>query len=480
MLSLSSDPKAPNEDNPEIGLKLLALYAEAAGPPESSWIKRRVDQLEFLDIRAVRWRASVDFTVPTRAPKVHNGDRPLRLVPITALPKENLVAFDLRDGHGDALSLLTSEETASFMAPALTKMASIILRKALHPMELPTELAERLERIVKKSPAQHADAYLPFAYMTHGMNIRERRSKLSHDPRITDREFSAMRREYRSMTARSQCAVNILIRHKVFLNLLLQLRYNFLVCVGVADDTDTRMIVKLAYERTITAWTDNSITRACQSLGWRCWPFNVLIGGTGGSHHLEVAAAPGVDVVEITAKLVDPAPNQGTALWVPGFSPHVHIRVPAAPPSSRFRATVRIQTSRLGWANASAAAVSGIAIVMFTGRLKLHTLAGSADEAGTAAVLLLAVLGGIATWLVRPDEHPLASRLLRFTRILIAIDVADVLTGAGDLVVHGPGDPHTALWSVLAAVAITIATLVVVPWVRSWLLSWRSVRRLRG
>jgi hypothetical protein len=365
------------------------------------------------------------------------------------------------------------------MTPALIKMARITLHRALPPMELPAELASLLEQIVRETP-HHADAYRSFAYIAHGMNMQANRPRHINNPRITSSEFTAMRQAYERMTAQSRRAVNILVHDKVFFNLLRQLRHNFLVCVGIADEAGARRMVKLAYERKITAWTENRFTRRfSQGLGWRCWPFTVLIGGTGGSHHLEVAAAPGVDVVEITAVPTDPTPPSETTFWVRGFSPHVHVRVPAAP-SSRFRATIRIQTSRLGWASTSAAAVSGIAVVMFTGWLKLHTLTDSADEAGTAAVLLLAVLGGIATWLVRPDEHPLASMLLRFTRILIGIDVADVLIGAGDLVVRRSGDPHTALWFWLAAVAIAIAALVVAAWVRSWLLSWRSARRDRG
>ena len=85
------------------------------------------------------------------------------------------------------------------------------------------------------------------------------------------------------------------------------------------------------------------------------------------------------------------------------------------------------------------------------------------------------MLGGIATWLVRPDEHPLASRLLRFTRVLLALDVAIVLIGAANLVVH---KSDKALWTVLAWLASGIAALVALPCAWSWLtIGVKTVRR---
>ena len=83
----------------EKGLALLRLMAEAADADAESlhWVKRRVEQLEFLDERAIRWRVSVDFEVPGTAPITRVADQDFRLVPLTSWEKDNLVAFDLRD-----------------------------------------------------------------------------------------------------------------------------------------------------------------------------------------------------------------------------------------------------------------------------------------------------------------------------------------------------------------------------------------------
>src|SRR6185437_11919480 len=84
--------------------------------------------------------------------------------------------------------------------------------------------------------------------------------------------------------------------------------------------------------------------------------------------------------------------------------------------------------------------------------------AAAAAQAGTAAILLLTLLGVFATLLLRPGEHPLASRLLRLARLLIFIDAAIVLTSIGYLVLHQYPIPQTA-WTWLTGAACAIFVL---------------------
>jgi hypothetical protein len=84
----------------------------------------------------------------------------------------------------------------------------------------------------------------------------------------------------------------------------------------------------------------------------------------------------------------------------------------------------------------------------------------AAQEAGTAATLLLALLGVFATMLVRPGEHPLAARLLLLARSLILIDAVVVLLGVGNLVLHRTGHAvPVALWTGLAIAACAVFVL---------------------
>lgn len=152
------EAKAAREDA-DRGLVLLALQAQAADRRTLGWVKRRVEQLEILDTRAVRWRVSIDFEVPIEAPIVYVGSAEFRLIPIMTLPKGDLVSFDLRDEHGAALWLPTSDENNRRLAPALVLRARRVLRRR----SLPGTFEQDLMRIVATLPSQHEEAYKPFA-----------------------------------------------------------------------------------------------------------------------------------------------------------------------------------------------------------------------------------------------------------------------------------------------------------------------------
>jgi hypothetical protein len=481
------------------GLVLLALRAQAADRRTLSWIKRHVQQLEILDTRAVRWRVSIDFEVPIEAPIVYVGSEEFRLIPITSLPKGDLVSFDLRDESGASLWLPTSDENNRRLAPALVVRARDVLR----PKAMPGTLERDLMRIVATLPSEHKKAYKPFAAAAALIDVkpfeetvREASKRLRQDRfwhvrkrwrasrdwgRAQDALTEPMAAKLRAEQALGDLDKDVwdaayqLMADRRFRSLLEELAQNYVVHIAVPMEPMTRRIVKLTYERTVTFWSRKSKRRRLlQSLGWRSWPLDVLIGGSGGSDHLEVAAPTGVDVGQIVAKPI--VPERGApVLRTAGFSPHVHVSFPATS-SLRYRATVYVRTSRSGWLFASVLVGIVIAVVMMLGRHNLavlfHTSKGTVSEADTAATLLLALLGVIATWLVRPGEHPLASRLLLLVRGLILIGVADVLVGIGDLVLHHTGPLPTTLWSVLAWVSVVIAVMLALSWLMPRELPW--------
>jgi hypothetical protein len=152
---ISADGDAVGQDA-RTGLALLTVLAEAADPHAQDWVNRRVEQLEFLDTRAVRWQVSVDFVVPENAPLIDVGGRMFRLVPLTSWEKSDLVAFNLRDEAGNTLWLPTSEYTTRVLASALTFWASILQGPSLPGPPgtggLPGRLKDVLETIVLSEP----------------------------------------------------------------------------------------------------------------------------------------------------------------------------------------------------------------------------------------------------------------------------------------------------------------------------------------
>jgi hypothetical protein len=212
---------------------------------------------------------------------------------------------------------------------------------------------------------------------------------------------------------------------------------NFLIVVAVTDLPGTRRVFKMTFESKIEFRRPNeSRNRIMENMGWRPWHLELFIGGRGGSHHLEVAAPPGVDIVRIRARprTEEPKPEEYVVSY--GGSPHVHLRI-RSNQRWRYLATIRVRVSRPGWLTMCCLAGLVIATVLLVGGLELGTLFSAAPETGTAAGLLLALLAVFATVLVGPGAHPLASRLLSGSRYLIVVDSGAVLLAVGLLLLWG-------------------------------------------
>jgi hypothetical protein len=430
------------------GLALLRLMAEAADKQSPDWVKRRVEQLEFLDERAVRWRVSIDFVVPETAPVTHVGGRPFRLVPLTSWEKNNLVAFDLRDDGGNTTWLPTSKDTDRMLSSALAYWA----RDILH--ELPPQLEKTLEAIVSEWPSREQKA-------------------AERDPK-TGKEMDPFEAVAKLMVDKGEPAEDYLgvpppalKRNPSFWSQVNELWRNFLIIAPVADMPGTRHVFKLNFESKVEFRPpDSRHLRIAQSLGWRAWRLELFIGGRGGSHHLEIAAPPGVDIIRIrarprTAVPRTAIPDRRKYVMEYGGSPHVHIRI-GADWRLRYLATIRVRVSRPGWLTMCWLAGLVIPAVLLVGALKLRVLFSAAPEASTAATLLLALLAVFATMLVSPGAHPLASRLLWGSRILILLDSGVFVVAAGLLLL----DIRPAFWwwtlfalSALCAVMLTVSRL---------------------
>jgi hypothetical protein len=452
---------APDGETPDQaaqrGLAFLQLLAEAADPNAQDWVYRRVQQLEFLDTRAVQWRVSVDFRVPDEAPIVTFGKENFRLVPLTPWEKANLVAFNLREETGNTMWLPNSERTTRQLSGALIQWAKFILSHppsgSGEPVPFPAELGTLLNEIVCIKPSE--------------------RIKSDDDPFVGIAKLKnpdtgeGIAKSGTGAAGKLEYAINRLRTNTPFMSRLQELWQNNLIVAAVADSPGARRVIKLSFESEVTfrrpkAWSSQLL----QSLGWRAWRLDVFIGGRGGSHHLEVAAPTGVDIVRIS---VQPAfsGQPGATFTAQGGTPHVHIQVPAHH-RSRYRATIRLRVSRPGWLTTTWMASLVIAVVMLLGRIKLAVLYSTSPgavtgESGTAATLLLALLAVFGTTLFGPGGHPLASRLLRAARFLILVDSAAVLAGTGSLLLHTSQSPPPALlWWVLVGVSGIIATLLTV------------------
>jgi hypothetical protein len=437
------------------GLAFLRLLAEAADPKAPDWVNRRVQQLEFLDTRAVQWRVSIDFNVPDDAPVITVGPERFRLVPVTPWEKANLVAFDLRDEGGNTMWLPNTERTTRQLSAGLTQWAKSILSQSAagtgRRVPFPAELSTLLEEIVFRQPPEWAKNTDPFDGI----------ATLNGSAGGSAAGSGAV------TATKLQDAIDRLRANVPFMSRLQELWQNNLIVAAVADSPGARRVIKLSFESEVTFRRPTARSlRLLQSLGWRAWRLDVFIGGRGGSHHLEVTAPTGIDIVRISAQPAVPDQAGGT-FTAQGGAPHVHIEVPVRD-RGRYRATIRLRVSRPGWLTTTWMAGLVIAVVMVVGRIDLAVLYSTSPgtamgESGTAATLLLALLAVFGTVLFGPGGHPLASRLLRAARFLILVDSAAILACTGSLLLHtSQSSPPALLWSVLAGVSAVIAALLTV------------------
>src|SRR5213080_505470 len=72
------------------------------------WIHRRVDSLAITEQLMIRWRISIDFTIPDARPFETSDGRKLYYLPVSILAKwPPVMRFDLRDEDDRPLPLLT-------------------------------------------------------------------------------------------------------------------------------------------------------------------------------------------------------------------------------------------------------------------------------------------------------------------------------------------------------------------------------------
>ena len=459
-----SDAALRTREDERIGLSLLELLAEAADS-RSPWINRRVAKLEFLDTRAVRWLISVDFTVTEIAPLM--GSTARRLMPISRWRKSGPVTVDFRDEQGAAIPLITAEETIGYMTAGLYRWAAVILERK--GVKEPPQMFAALRKIVSERPDRN----------------------LTPEGQAADVTVKAL---LKAVSEGDSAISDALFANKGFRSNLYELSENYVVLASVENEPGTRRVLKLAFESRVSFqhqanWVSEVLRRLrwrerplqltqpfrwrdwplqwMQRLGWRDWPLQVMLGGRGGSCHLEVAAPRGVDIFKISA-----SPNFGAdpgnatrgpeAITTFGKTPHVGVRVPVV--ARRYRATIYLRVNGSGWLTASWLVALVIATSIILGRTQFAELfsKGTSGEAGTAATLLLALLGVFASYLIRPGEHPLAAMLLRAARGLILIDVAVVLVGVGNLLLHSDSDAHQpkVLWDSLAWISGAVAVLL--------------------
>lgn len=84
-----------------------------------AWVRRRVENVEFIDDISVTRRVSIDFAVPKQLDELSSpvDEHLLPCVPLTFLRKGRVLKnFDLRNAEGNPVPMLTKLENGTLQA----------------------------------------------------------------------------------------------------------------------------------------------------------------------------------------------------------------------------------------------------------------------------------------------------------------------------------------------------------------------------
>lgn len=385
-------------------LERAGTDAAALIRPGTDWVHRRVQSLSYLEHDLQRIRLSVDYTPP--------GDHPSALLPITVLPKwPPVFRFDLRNGDGQTIPLLTSQQNGIADHALVLELARIA-----SPMSLQFPLFAAALETLARGPDTSLDAAL-------------------------DAFFENLQSDLDSGDVGRLADIAALLVDNTFLWV-------------PAGRRDERTIAKLEYVAP-SVDTPSRRARALRSLSWQLPEETIQLRhcGADANFHLEIEAPP-VLVVRSTevsyywltdepGKAEQPPEATDAAAEGAGLRPEqhlarrgrfAHLYVSGRRPMGAD-AFFTMAPARSGFITASLVAALLIALLA-TAFYFARDQAGSASNVD-AAVTLLALFPALVSYLVlRPTDHPLTRQYLIGVQILLSASAAVPVVMAVLLVIY--------------------------------------------
>lgn len=194
------------------------------------------------------------------------------------------------------------------------------------------------------------------------------------------------------------------------------------------------------------------------------------------SYHLQVESPPGVETRDIDL-LATVEEEAGTNKWSRDHGAHLYVSRTRLVQDSAGLALLTLRIGRRGFMTLAwlSAVLSATLLWLFdlTARKRFES-----PEA-TAAVLLFGP-ALLAALVVRPGEHPVATKLFSGIRLLIALNGILVVAAAAAVAgVRPEGWSAEHTWFIIAIAATVSVAVVSLSWVFSWDTSYKLVKGLR-
>jgi hypothetical protein len=415
----------------QIGELIAPLLGE-----DLSWIERRKESVRLLDDTALRRQISVDFSLrSTVEPVLQSQDgstESLFCAPVFVLPKSpsTYMSFDLCDEDDRSLALIPRVDNARISGEALVQLA----RRRLGEHGLPCDLGTLLRRV---AVADAAEAEQIASRLLHG--------GLEPFPE----------------------ALGELRKDERFCWWLSTLAHSSIVVVLFRSVGPRRKLIKLTFEEPVLT-KQRILTR----LGWAS--YRVIIDSPlieARTFHFEAEAPPGLRIskAELTDSENDESISEG------GFMKRVHLYRQRAESAGAGTAILWLDVSGPGFVGGAI-----MASLLTLGALIACTVSAEeiAANPSSAPALLLILPGLIASYVARPDQHALTTRLLSSARRLLLVVALCAYVAAARVALAGrtPDDDDAALaaradslegWLCWISAAAAVATAgLMVAWLR--------------
>ena len=438
----------------ECGRRLLLLLLQS-----SSWVSHRSEHVSFRDDRSVVRRVNVEFHVPEEAPVFLGDDgQAYSLVPLSVMRRKTLVNFELRDQDGRPVVVPSLRQNQ-----AITE--SLMLACAQAALDTGSVLTGDQD-------AAHRDV----AGFIHQV--------VSGDQRCLSAAYDALDH------GTAAPAMLSLAGHDIFKAMLDRLADNFVLWVMIpAGAPRRRELTFCCDEPLLLRYRESGFQKNVYQLGRKLSPwhprvwlaalgltttrirFPVPAAENAASFHFEIDAPKGVQIAEASLLAGRPKDPDPSFDHVQGGFPTVGLHVIEVPNGSLSRAQIGLQAVTRGWVAAST--LSSWAVFGFLAAFAVHA-ARLPDAGDLPALVLVALAGGLAGFLVQGDAHGLVSHLLKWARALATMAAILPLVATTYIAfqkVH-PATVAPALWSAAAADGVIALLLSAV-----CLVSWRRQRR---
>lgn len=375
---------ATNSDNPFLGegrLEKIGSVNAALLSRGERWIHRRKESVRVIDETALQRSVSVDFTLVRRVDdealdpiiKVPEGGLPVFCPPLFVLPKgpDNLMSFDLQDEAGVSLPLMTRDDNGLISGATLAALAVRVLgpERPLSPT-----LDDRLRRLAAADVPQQLVA------------------KTLLKPRAGDPDEQLLRE---------------LAKDDVFSWWTRTLAHSSLVVVPYRDPSIRRKIFRLSYLEPF------DIALAVRTrLGWT--PYTVVIDSSwieARNFHFEAEAPRGLRIAKAT--LFDDTSREVSD---GGFLRRTHLARYNARNAGAATTSLDLRVNGYGFVGGAMMASGLVVLAVAACLIQAEAIA---ENPTSPPALLLLLPGLIATYVARPDQHALTTRLLSFARRLL-------------------------------------------------------------